>query len=121
MEPCDHPGCMNHVTHPCEGCGCRRDIKMDKCSCICCGCVLEAEPNDNPMVISPVYNGLIFRSTGNYGSTIFDPDSEQREEILQIVICDDCMKMNSESVTLIHNIKRNITAETTPFTVSENK
>lgn len=20
-EPCGHPGCLNHVTHPCEGCG----------------------------------------------------------------------------------------------------
>lgn len=20
-EPCDHPGCLHHVTHPCEGCG----------------------------------------------------------------------------------------------------
>ena len=20
-EPCDHPGCLAHVTHPCEGCG----------------------------------------------------------------------------------------------------
>lgn len=20
-EPCDHPGCLNHITHPCEGCG----------------------------------------------------------------------------------------------------
>lgn len=20
-EPCKHPGCLNHVTHPCEGCG----------------------------------------------------------------------------------------------------
>jgi len=20
-EPCSHPGCMSHVTHPCEGCG----------------------------------------------------------------------------------------------------
>jgi hypothetical protein len=20
-EPCNHPGCLNHVTHPCEGCG----------------------------------------------------------------------------------------------------
>jgi len=19
--PCNHPGCLNHVTHPCEGCG----------------------------------------------------------------------------------------------------
>ncbi len=20
-EPCHHPGCLNHVSHPCEGCG----------------------------------------------------------------------------------------------------
>lgn len=20
-EPCDHPGCLNHITHSCEGCG----------------------------------------------------------------------------------------------------
>ena len=20
-EPCNHPGCLSHVTHPCEGCG----------------------------------------------------------------------------------------------------
>jgi hypothetical protein len=20
-EPCDHPGCTNHITHPCEKCG----------------------------------------------------------------------------------------------------
>jgi hypothetical protein len=20
-EPCRHPGCLSHVTHPCEGCG----------------------------------------------------------------------------------------------------
>lgn len=20
-DPCDHPGCLHHVTHPCEGCG----------------------------------------------------------------------------------------------------
>lgn len=20
-QPCEHPGCLNHFTHPCEGCG----------------------------------------------------------------------------------------------------
>lgn len=20
-HPCDHPGCLNHLSHPCEGCG----------------------------------------------------------------------------------------------------
>lgn len=21
LVPCKHPGCLHHVTHPCEGCG----------------------------------------------------------------------------------------------------
>jgi putative endonuclease len=25
-EPCGHPGCLNHVSHPCEGCGCKADV-----------------------------------------------------------------------------------------------
>ena len=20
-QPCNHPGCCNHISHPCEGCG----------------------------------------------------------------------------------------------------
>ena len=20
-EPCSHPGCLSHISHPCEGCG----------------------------------------------------------------------------------------------------
>ena len=20
-EPCEHPGCLHHISHPCEGCG----------------------------------------------------------------------------------------------------
>lgn len=20
-QPCDHPGCLIHISHPCEGCG----------------------------------------------------------------------------------------------------
>lgn len=42
-------------------------------NCICCDRVLQAESTDNPIVITPVYNGLIFRATGNYGSAVFDP------------------------------------------------
>jgi hypothetical protein len=28
-EPCDHPGCKSHVSHPCEGCGRRWGVPMD--------------------------------------------------------------------------------------------
>lgn len=88
---------------------------MIKLNCICCDRVLEAEPTDNPIVIHPVYDGLIFRSTGNFGSTIFDPMPRQVEEMLQVIICDDCIKRKAKRVTLIHNIKRETTAESGEF------
>ena len=28
-EPCSHKGCLNHITHPCEGCGRISGIKKD--------------------------------------------------------------------------------------------
>ncbi len=77
--------------------------------CFCCDRVMETESTDNPIIIHPVYDGLIFRATGNFGSTIFDPITE--EEILQVIICDDCVKRNAKRVTHIYNIVRDITAD----------
>ncbi len=88
--------------------------------CICCDCVLEAEPSDNPMATYPIYDGLIFRATGNYGSTVFDPMSflpGRKEEILQVIICDDCIKKKADQVTRIYNIRREATAESEEFTL----
>lgn len=85
-------------------------------NCICCDCELNAEPTDNPLLITPVYDGLIFRATGNFGSTIFDPMPRGVEEILQVVICDDCMKKKAKRVTRLRNIKREMTAERGEFT-----
>jgi len=34
-EPCNHPGCLNHVTHPCEGCGRIRGIYIHYHTCNC--------------------------------------------------------------------------------------
>jgi hypothetical protein len=28
-EPCNHPGCLHHITHPCEGCGRITGFKKD--------------------------------------------------------------------------------------------
>lgn len=84
-------------------------------NCICCDGVLRAEPIDNPIVITPVYDGLIFRATGNFGSRVFDPHPYS-EEILQVIICDKCIKEKAKLVTRIHNINRDITAESGEFT-----
>ena len=88
---------------------------MSMVRCFHCDRVLEAEPTDNPIVITPVYDGLIFRAPGNFGSTIFDSMHTGREEILQVIICDDCIKTRAKRVTRIYNIKRDVTADVEPF------
>ncbi|MCK5613410.1 hypothetical protein KAR91_66685 [Candidatus Pacearchaeota archaeon] len=79
---------------------------MDKCICFGCGKELEMESVDNPATISTVYGGLIFRSFGNYGSTSFDPVSKsyKGDELLQIVLCDDCVTEDGKGVMRVYNI-----------------
>ena len=43
-EPCSHPGCLSHVSHPCEGCGrvggrsrCEHDRLNEDGICRACG------------------------------------------------------------------------------------
>lgn len=86
----------------------------NKSQCICCGDWLIAEfVDDDPLTISPIYDGLIFRASGNFGSRIFDPISI--EEYLQVIICDDCIKRNVKRVTRIHNIERVTTSDVEGF------
>ena len=88
---------------------------MVSCTCICCGNGFATESSDNPIDIFSVYGGLIFRSTGNYGSHVFDPMPTQKEEMLQVIICDECIRKNASRVKRIHNIKRKVTAKIEKF------
>lgn len=90
-------------------------------NCICCDRILETEPTDNPLVIYPVYDGLIFRAVGNFGSTVFDPAPAGREEILQVIICDDCIKKNAKRVIRIHKIRREDVADSESFEIEMKK
>jgi len=88
----------------------------EKVQCFCCDKELDAEfPLDDPLTLSPIYDGLIFRASGNFGSTIFDPMPTCQEEYLQVIICDDCIKRKAKRVTRIHNIERTITSEAKEF------
>ncbi|RLC89137.1 MAG: hypothetical protein DRJ03_00865 [Chloroflexi bacterium] len=90
---------------------------MEKAQCICCGNWLSVESlGDDPLTLSPVYDGLIFRASGNYGSTIFDPMPIGQEEYLQVIICDDCVKRNLKRVTRIYNIKHVVVSDVEEFT-----
>ena len=89
--------------------------------CICCNTIVETERDcdDNPLVIGPVYDGLIFRASGNFGSTIFDPMPIGVQEFLEIVICDDCIGDRADRVAWIHSVDTVTTAKTTPFSERE--
>ena len=67
------------------------------------------DTNDGDVSVPPIYDGLIFRSTGNYGSTIFDPLPRSRfvdSEFLQIAICDECIKNNLHLVAIFMALKK---------------
>ncbi len=93
-------------------------IEYVEVNCFCCERGLDVEPSgDNPMVIYPVYGALVFRSYGNYGSTVFDPVPPRKgAELIQITICDNCIRARSGRVTRLHKIKEETTAEHGEFT-----
>ncbi len=88
---------------------------VNEVKCFVCDKILEIEIGSNPLVVHPVYDGLIFRALGNFGSTVFDPMPIGREEMLQVFICDKCIKMRPSCVTRIHNIQTKTTADSETF------
>ncbi len=84
-------------------------------TCICCDKIVKAEVPEDITSVYPVYGGLIFRSIGNFGSTVFDPMVTKREEILQVIICDDCVKSRARKVSWIRDIRRYTRGRLSPF------
>lgn len=66
---------------------------MIKKDCFRCGKTMESVRPDR----FQAYKGTQFISHGNYGSTIFDPLTSN--EYIEIVICDNCLKENSDNVS----------------------
>jgi len=80
--------------------------------CFCCNRLIEVEAEDNPMIIGPAYNGLVFRSFGNFGSTFFDPGPDTKgQACLQILVCDECLHKKIRKVGHLKDITTTTTAE----------
>lgn len=63
--------------------------------CLKCGKQLKDATNSSPAEYNQPYAGTAFTTNGHYGSTVFDPFDP--DELLEIVICDDCMKEAAEA------------------------
>lgn len=86
-------------------------MKYIEVQCIICGSKLEKEElnkeNMNPKTIGIVYDGVIFRASGNYGSSVFDPFPDNG--FAEIIICDKCMVEKKDKILRVKNIKCNST------------
>lgn len=47
---------------------------------------------------TPIYPGLHFQASGNYGSTLYDPAPDESEKYVEVVICDWCLVRKAERV-----------------------
>ena len=86
--------------------------------CFVCGSELKLDSHslpdeeNNPHIIHPLYGGLWFRSSGNYGSSVFDPMSKEE---LQIAICDECLMAKKNEVTHIYDIRSSTKSKSKPW------
>ncbi len=70
--------------------------------CISCDKQLRSS-RDNSTLMPTDYgpsSGVIFYTTGNYGSSVFD--SIMGEEKLEIVVCDECLKKKGKHALLFY-------------------
>ncbi len=66
--------------------------------CIVCDKELEVEAFNDVFrdAIGIVYGATIWRSHGNYGSTVYDPMFS--DEYLEVFVCDECLKQKRRLV-----------------------
>lgn len=77
-----------------------REREMTKGFCICCEKELELECREHkPDLWYIAHESLIFRASGNYGSTQYDPLSGY--EYLEMFLCDECLKKKGHLVTRV--------------------
>lgn len=61
----------------------------------------KSKKTDNTDVIPALSEGIVCRSWGNYGSSVYDPFPLQFEEFLEFYICDECLKSKANFINWI--------------------
>lgn len=68
----------------------------------CIICEKSLEDIDLEQEHNQPYGGTVFSSTGNYGSTVWDPTSPFSREFLELNICDDCLTNCADKGYVLH-------------------
>lgn len=70
--------------------------------CVCCGAKITLDQVEKKLKMDSwhvAYGGIICRSRGNFGSTIFDPMTS--DEFLEFYLCDKCVKRKARQITRV--------------------
>src|ERR1035437_9573502 len=96
----------------------RRVPKKLRSTCLCCGKKLQIDgiTGTNAESYPTIYGGVVFRSSGQFGSTVLDsgvgiPSGWETE--IQIIICDKCLVKKAEIINTRKN--RRSVIERRPF------
>ena len=84
--------------------------------CIACNKKLEMDKNlnadEDASMFPNIWDGVVFRSSGQYGSRVIDEIPSQFEGIarreIQVIVCDQCLIERSEQVDVIAERKREV-------------
>ena len=74
----------------------------------CFKCDKQLDPSVSGVMNQP-YDGTVFTSHGQYGSTVFDPISDDR--FIEITICDDCIVEAAKKRKILYCIRTHKLAE----------
>ncbi len=84
-----------------------KEIKITMMKCICCGKNLE-----NAHGISGVYDGVVWSSSGNYGSKLIDcSGSDYYVDQFILAICDDCVEKKADLILAVKDPNVKISLE----------
>lgn len=72
-------------------------------NCILCNLPLRAEKGIGETdTIGVVYDGVVCRTFGNYGSSVYDPHMVTYAEHLEFYICDGCILKRLPDIKHVH-------------------
>lgn len=78
------------------------DVINAQTVCLCCHKPMEYEniggTERKHNHIGIVYDGVICRTYGNFGSTTFDPSPGEDLQFIEFVICDDCFAFHFDAL-----------------------
>jgi len=79
----------------------------------CIVCEKELQEEDGPigahrnlLCWEIIYDGIILKSCGNYGSTEYDPFDDSVGEYLEMALCDKCLVAKGHLIQRLEEVKK---------------